>query len=150
VSKKKSAARVYVVERLALEAWTYEGLRYSSDNRTEENASYQPVRAFASQKAAEAYRATLDAELRERFPPALFCENDEDELACDPKALADLLAGFGLTPPAFRGESYSFPKKFRKWWAANGAALMADQVAQVWALFPDVSVHRVHKTTLEG
>jgi hypothetical protein len=142
MSKARKGARVWLVERVALRAWDFDGLHFSRCS-SDQGDSLMPVRAFTDEAAAEACRAALEAEDRASFSPALFASYSL------PKGLAGRIKSLGLTPPKLGKGGHKQADEFRKWWAAHAADVTPQQQAALWELFADVKLYQVTSQTLE-
>jgi hypothetical protein len=142
MSKSRKPRTFYLVERQAYRVWAFQRTPfYGPCSYEDDEKSYTPVKAFADEDEATAYRARLEAEARADLSPALFCEYDV------PSGLAERLREMGYEPPRF-GKGSKNGEVFRLWWARHAAEITPEQQAAIWELFPDVAIYRVSKISL--
>ncbi len=146
--KAPTKVRVYLVVRQAFEGSDYEGTHYPKARSDGDDPNEVPVRAFASETAADDFAQELDADLRATFPPPLFACDDDDDNA-GPRVEA-AVAALGL--PEFKGGKYNCDSgpRFVKWWAKHAANLNAEQRAALWQPFAGMTFHRVRTVEVEG
>lgn len=142
---KPKGKTVYLVVRLAL-TLGHNGSIYPCHGTYDEDAREVPVRAFASQRAAEQFAYEQNAECCRVLTPPLL----QELTGLPDEPINELLLEMDLPPipPPRRGEHPG--RGFHRWWAEHAANLSTKQRKSLEGMFSAAVFHTVRPVRVEG